>query len=317
MENILVTGCAGFIGSNFVRMMLNKYPEYRITNLDKLTYAGNLNNTKDFAENKNYTFVKGDICDKELVERVARGKGVFINFAAETHVDRSIIEAGVFARTDVIGTQTLLEAATRNDSLFFQISTDEVYGSTLGESFTEESPLNPSSPYSASKAGADLLVKAYEKTYGLKTLITRSSNNYGPFQHPEKLIPRFITNLLQGKKVPVYGDGLNVRDWLFVEDNCEGIDTVLHKGKPGQIYNIGGDCEKTNLYVTKKILQLLAKGEESIEYVEDRKGHDRRYSLSSERLHKLGWKPKTDFDEDLKLTVEWYVKNEWWWKPLV
>ena len=261
--------------------------------------------------------MKGDICDSEIVNSLAKENDAIINFAAETHVDKSILESGSFVRTDVLGTHTLLEAAKKHKiKKFLQISTDEVYGSTEKGSFNENSLLEPNSPYSASKAGADMIVRAYNKTFGVPTLITRSSNNYGPCQHTEKFIPLFITNLLQNKKVPLYGDGLNVRDWLFVMDNCEAIDTVFHKGIIGEIYNIGGDCEKKNIDVVKNILKLTNKGEEFIEYVKDRLAHDRRYSLDSSKIKELGWKQSTDFNQGLKQTVEWYKNNEQWWKSL-
>jgi dTDP-glucose 4,6-dehydratase len=314
---ILVTGGAGFIFSNFIRHMLQKYPEYEIINLDKLTYCGRIENTLDFKDNKNYKFIKGDICDKEVVERITKDVDVIINGAAETHVDRSIMDAGTFVKTDVFGTYGLLEAARKNDvERYIQISTDECYGSIKKGSFTEDDPLNPSSPYSASKTGADMLVGAYHRTYNLPTMITRSSNNYGPYQFPEKIIPLFITNLMENKKVPVYGNGLNIRDWLFVTDNCIAVDTVLHKGKIGEVYNIASSEEKTNLEITKMLLKLLGKSEDMIQFVEDRKGHDFRYSMDSSKIRELGWKPKVGFRDGLKATVEWYESNEWWWKPL-
>ncbi len=315
---ILVTGGAGFIGSNFIRHMLSNYSGCEIVNFDKLTYAGNLENCADYAKDKRYSFVRGDICDWESVKKAAKGMDAVVNFAAESHVDRSIEAPDEFVRTDVLGTQKLLEAARLLDvKKYLQISTDEVYGSINGGSFTEESPLEPNSPYSASKASADLLTRSYEKTHGMFTIITRSSNNYGPCQHPEKFMPRAITNLLLGKKVPVYGSGKNVRDWLHVLDNCAGIGTVLGKGKKGGIYNIGGECEKENLEVAREICRILGKDGKSIEYVADRKGHDFRYSLSCKKLKKLGWKQKIGFDDGLKETVEWYKKNRKWWEPLV
>lgn len=316
--NLLVTGGCGFIGSHFIRFMLKKYPTYHITNLDNLTYAGNLNNTNDFKEDKNYRFVKGDVCDLDLVLTLLKDIDGIINFAAQTHVDNSIKDASSFVKTNILGTYTLLEAARINSvSRFMQISTDEVYGSICEGSFTEDANLKPNSPYSASKASADMLVHAYFKTYGINTVITRSSNNYGPNQHPEKLIPRFITNLLVGKKVPVYGNGMQVRDWLYVEDNCRAIDLVFHKGLAGEVYNIGGKCEKTNIAITKKILAFFGKGDDWIEYVKDRPGHDFRYSLDISKVMKLGWSPNTSFEEGIKKTIDWYVKNEWWWKPLI
>jgi len=316
MKGILVTGGAGFIGSNFIRLMLEKYPNLKIINLDKLTYAGNLNNLKDIEKNKNYSFVKGDICNKTLVNKLAKDVDTIINFAAETHVDRSITGADPFIQTNVFGTYVLLGASKENEIRFMQISTDEVYGSIKKGSFKETDNLNPNSPYSASKASADMLVRAFYETYGLFTLITRSSNNFGSYQHPEKLIPLFITNLIEGKKVPLYGDGLNVRDWIHVIDNCEAIDFVLQNGENGEIYNIASGIEKKNIEVTKKILELLKTDESYIEYVKDRPGHDRRYSLDMNKMSKLGWRPKFDFDQAIEMTVGWYKENEWWWRPL-
>ena len=316
---LLITGGLGFIGSNFVRYILKKYPEYQVINLDKMTYCANPENLKDIEDDSRYKFIKGDICDKELVnDLISKEKpDVITSFAAETHVDRSILDPDAFIKTDIFGTHTLLEAV-RNHKVgkYIQISTDEVYGSIEKGLFTEESPLKPNSPYASSKAGADLLVRAYFKTYNLPILITRSSNNYGPYQYPEKLIPLFITNLIEGKKVPLYGDGLNVRDWLYVLDNCSGIDTVLHKGKKGEIYNIGADNEKTNKEITEIILKQLGKDESSIEYVKDRLGHDRRYALDSTKLKKLGWKPEYDFEKAMKETIEWYKNNPDWWKKI-
>jgi len=296
---LLVTGGAGFIGSNFIRHILNKYPDYKIINLDKLTYAGNLENLHDIENNSNYGFVKGDICDEKLVNKLISQKpDVIINFAAETHVDRSILDAQGFIKTDILGTQTLLEAVKKHSiKKYIQISTDEVYGEIESGSFTEQNSLKPNNPYSASKAGADLMINAYYKTFNLPILITRSSNNYGFYQYPEKLIPLFITNLLEDKKVPIYGNGQQVRDWLYVIDNCEGIDFVLHHGEIGEVYNIGSSNEKTNLEITKIILNQLNKDENSIEYVKDRLGHDRRYSIDSSKLQKLGWKPRYEFEK--------------------
>ena len=315
---ILITGGAGFIGSNFIRYLLKKYPDCKIINLDKLTYAGNLDNLKDIENNKNYTFVKGDICDKKIVDKIARDCELIINFAAETHVDKSIIEADSFVQTDVFGAYTLLDAAKRfRIKKFIQISTDEVYGSISRGSFKESDSLNPSSPYSASKAGADLLVIAYHRTFNLPVLITRSSNNFGPYQYPEKVIPLFITNALGNKSLPLYGDGMNVRDWLFVLDNCEAIDLVMQEGEVGEIYNIASGIEKTNIEITRMILKELNKPESLINYVKDRLGHDRRYSLDCTKIRKLGWKPSHSFEEALKTTIQWYIENEWWWKPLI
>ena len=314
---LLVTGGAGFIGSNFIRYMLSRYPEYNIINLDKLTYAGNLDNLKDIENHPGYTFVKGDICDSKIIDEVTDGVDGIINFAAETHVDRSILEPGSFIQTDVYGTYVLLEAVKRKGiGRYVQISTDEVYGSIEEGSFTEASPLSPSSPYSASKAGGDLLVMSYWKTYRIPVIITRSSNNFGPYQYPEKLIPLFITNAIEDKPLPLYGDGLNVRDWIYVLDNCEAIDIVFHKGKEGEIYNIGGGNERANIEITKLILQFLGKPEGLIRYVKDRPGHDRRYSIDSSKVEALGFSSRYSFEEALKATVKWYMDNEWWWKKI-
>lgn len=318
MKRLLVTGGAGFIGSNFVRHILNKYGDYRIINLDKLTYCGNPDNLKDVKNNKNYTFIKGDITDEKLVNKTVKGCDVIVHFAAESHVDRSIEDPDCFVKTNVFGTHVLLEAAKKfGIKLFIQISTDEVYGSIAKGAFTEESNLSPNSPYSASKAAGDLLAHSYFITYKLPVIITRSSNNYGPYQYPEKVIPLFITNLLTGKRVPVYGDGLNVRDWLYVIDNCEGIDLVMHKGVPGEVYNIGGGNEIANLELTKTILDITGRPKSFIEFVKDRPGHDRRYALDIAKMKSLGWRPRHDFKSALELTVRWYEDNEAWWKKLV
>jgi len=315
---ILITGGAGFIGSNFIRYMLSKYPDYKIVNLDKLTYAGNLDNLRDIEKDPRYKFIKGDICDKKTVERAMKDCDAVINFAAESHVDRSIIDAGTFVKTDIFGTYILLETAKKyNIEKYIQISTDEVYGSIKEGSFKETDPLKPNSPYSASKASADLLVRSYYITHNLPVLITRSSNNYGPYQYPEKLIPLFTINALNNKPLPVYGTGNNVRDWLYVLDNCSGIDTVLHKGKIGEVYNIGGNTEKTNLEITYLILEVLDKPKSLITFVEDRKGHDFRYSLDTTKIESLGWKREYNFEEAMKETIEWYKNNEWWWRPLI
>ena len=321
MKKILVTGGAGFIGSNFVRYMLNKYQDYKIINLDLLTYAGNIKSLDDIKDTPNYLFVKGDIADNKLVDKIVSENkiDVIINFAAESHVDRSITNPDIFVKTNVLGTQNLLEVAKKYKiEKFFQISTDEVYGS-LGKTgfFTEKTPLSPNSPYSASKAGADLLVMAYHHTFGLNVNITRCSNNYGPYQFPEKLIPLFITNALADKQVPLYGDGLNIRDWLFVEDHCSAIDTVLHKGKNGEIYNVGGNNEKTNKYITDTILKYLGKDSSLIKYVADRLGHDRRYAIDATKIKEdLGWQPKYKFEQAIEKTIEWYLNNKSWWQPL-
>jgi len=317
---MLVTGGAGFIGSNFVRYILKKYPDYQVINLDLLTYAGNLENLKDVEKNLNYKFVKGDIADKNLVNELVKDIDIIVNFAAESHVDRSILDSAAFIHTNVIGTHNLLEAAKNNGlKRFHHVSTDEVYGH-LGPKnppFNEKTPYAPRSPYSASKAAADHLVNAYFNTYNLPTTISNCSNNYGPYQFPEKLHGLFITNLLEGKKVPVYGDGMQIRDWLFVEDHCEAIDRIIHDGKTGETYCVGGDCEKSNIEITKKILELLEKGEEMIEYVKDRPGHDRRYAIDFSKIKReLGWQLRTSFDEGMKKTVEWYKANENWWREI-
>lgn len=319
--NILVTGGAGFIGSNFVLYLLRNYPQYRIVNLDALTYAGNLENVQAAEQQPNYTFIKGDIADAGLVETIFQG-GVdaVVNFAAESHVDRSIADPGVFVRTNVLGTQVLLDAARRhNIAKYMQISTDEVYGS-LGDTglFTEETPLAPNSPYAASKAGGDLLVRAYHETYGLPVNITRCSNNYGPYQFPEKLIPLMIANALTDKELPVYGNGLNIRDWLYVEDHCSAIDLVLHRGENGEVYNIGGNNERTNLQIVKTILAELGKPEALIRFVDDRPGHDRRYGIDAAKIKReLGWKPRYPFATGIRETIRWYTDNEAWWQRIL
>ncbi|MFH1257057.1 MAG: dTDP-glucose 4,6-dehydratase [Candidatus Diapherotrites archaeon] len=318
MQSVLVTGGAGFIGSNFVRFLLKKYSKVKVVNLDKLTYAGNLDNLKGLEENKNYKFIKGDICDAKTVEKAMKGCDVVVNFAAESHVDRSIEDPASFLRTDVFGTYVLLEEARKQKvERFVQISTDEVYGSVEQGSSKETDALMPRNPYSASKAAADRLAYSFYATYELPVVITRSSNNYGPYQYPEKIIPLFITNLLRGKKVPLYGDGKNSRDWLYVEDNCEAIDLVLSKGKNGEAYNIGAGNEVENVKLTEMILEALGKGKESIEFVKDRLGHDRRYSLDCGKIEGLGWKPKAEFKKKLVETVEWYKQNKWWWNSPV
>ena len=314
---LVVTGGAGFIGSNFVRFMLRRYDDLEVVNLDKLTYAGNLENLRDIEDDARYTFVKGDICDAAVVRAALQGADAVVNFAAETHVDRSISGPQDFISTDVLGTHTLLEAVRELAiARYVQISTDEVYGSTETGSFTEESDLAPSSPYSASKAGADLLVLAYHRTYGAPVLITRSSNNYGPWQYPEKIIPLFITNAIDDQALPVYGDGLNVRDWLYVDDNCAGIDAVLRKGVEGEVYNIGGGNEVRNLALTRQILELLGKSPELIRFVADRPGHDRRYSIDCGKLQALGWRPATPFETGLERTVAWYRDVPAWWRRI-
>lgn len=312
---LLITGGCGFIGSCFIRHILRKYPNYKIINLDALTYCGNSGNLRDIENNPNYEFVHGNICDKKLTRELISEVDCVVNFAAESHVDNSIKNPEIFIETNVLGTQTLLEAARESQTeCFLQISTDEVYGSLKNDGyFYETTPLAPNSPYSASKAAADMLVRAYNKTYKLPTLITRCSNNYGPYQYPEKLIPFFIFKLLNNEKLPVYGDGLNVRDWLYVYDHCEAIDMVLHNGKTGEIYNIGGHSEKTNLEITYLILNAMGKDSSYIEFVEDRLGHDRRYAMSNDKISsELGWKPLHTFEEGIKTTISWYLNNKDW-----
>lgn len=320
--NLLVTGGAGFIGSNFIRYMLNKYHNIRIVNLDKLTYAGNLENLVDIENDNRYSFLKGDICDKSKVKECIQNNSinVIINFAAESHVDRSILGAEEFIQTNILGTHILLEVVKEMKiDRYIQVSTDEVYGS-LGPKgyFTEETPLHPNSPYSASKASADLLALAYQHTFGLPVIITRCSNNYGPYQFPEKLIPLMIINALNDKQLPVYGDGKHVRDWIHVIDHCYAIDLVLNKGIEGQVYNIGGNNEKPNIEIVRLILKILKKSDALISYVEDRPGHDRRYAIDSSKIRKeLGWKPSYKFDEGIIETIEWYKKNEHWWSNII
>lgn len=316
---ILITGGAGFIGSNFVRYMLDKYKNYEIVNLDALTYCGNLENLSGIEDNHNYTFIKGDITDKELVFEITADVDYIVNFAAESHVDRSIEDPEIFIKSNVLGTQVLLDAAKKYSiKKYLQVSTDEVYGS-LGETgyFREDTPLAPNSPYSASKAGADLMVRAYNETFDLPVNITRCSNNYGPYQFPEKLIPLMISNALEDKPLPVYGDGMNVRDWLHVYDHCTAIDLVLHKGKIGEVYNIGGNNEKKNIEIVKLILENLGKDESLIKFVKDRLGHDRRYAIDSTKIQKeLGWKPKYTFETGIAETIEWYLENRDWWERI-
>ncbi|MBW4081583.1 dTDP-glucose 4,6-dehydratase [Paenibacillus sp. S150] len=314
---LLVTGGAGFIGSNFVIYMLQQHPEYQIVNVDALTYAGNLENLKSVEGNPNYTFAKADITDAQAMDTLfSQGVDVVVNFAAESHVDRSILEPDVFVKTNVMGTQVLLDAAKKYSvTKFVQVSTDEVYG-TLGATglFTEETPLTPNSPYSASKAGGDLLVRAYHETFGLPVNITRCSNNYGPYQFPEKLIPLMISRALADQALPVYGDGMNIRDWLYVEDHCSAIDLVVHKGVNGEVYNIGGNNERTNVHIVNTVLQELGKPDSLITYVQDRPGHDRRYGIDPTKItNELGWKPKHTFETGIKETIQWYLNNREWW----
>jgi len=307
---IVVTGGAGFIGSNFIHHILKKYPKYKIINIDNLTYAGNLHNLKDIERNKNYKFVKADICDRKQIDKVIKGCDWIVHFAAESHVDRSIESADIFTLTNVLGTQVLLDAAVRHKiKKFIHISTDEVYGSRKKGFFKETDILNPSSPYAASKAASDLMVMAYRTTYGLPIIITRSSNNFGPRQYPEKVIPLFITRLMKNKKVPLYAKGENVRDWIFVEDNCCAVDLVAHKGKVGEIYNICAKNHLSNIQLTKKILKRMNKPTTMIKNVKDRLGHDFRYAVSNAKLCKLGFKPKYSLDKALDLTVEWYAEK--------
>jgi len=326
VKRILVTGGCGFIGSNFVRYLINK--DHFICNLDKLTYAGNLENLKDISGKKNYRFIRGDICDPKTVRKIISGLGIdtIINFAAESHVDRSILGPEIFTRTNVLGTQVLLDVSRDiwskkgyKGSKFIQISTDEVYGS-LGKTgkFRESTPISPNSPYSASKAAADLLVMAYHHTYGYPAVISRCSNNYGPYQFPEKMIPLMVINALSDRKLPVYGDGMNVRDWLHVDDHCSAIETILRKGKNGEVYNIGGNNEWPNIKVVKLILEELGKPLSLINHVKDRMGHDRRYAMDAGKImRELGWKPEHKFERGLKDTIRWYLDNRNWWKKII
>jgi len=314
---LLVTGGAGFIGSQFVRYLLERYPNYRIVNLDKLTYAGNRDNLRDIARHPRHRFVKGDICNRALVTRLAGRVDAIINFAAETHVDRAISGPAAFLQTDVVGTGALLEAARQcGHARYLQISTDEVYGSIERGSADETAPLRPGNPYSASKAGADLLVLAYGRTYGLPVLISRCCNNYGPYQYPEKLIPLCITNGLEGLPLPLYGDGQYRRDWIYVLDHCRAVDTVLHHGIPGNVYNVGGGRELANVDIVRRIVETLRLPASSIRFVEDRPGHDRRYAVNDEKLRGLGYRPDTLFNEGLDETIQWYQDHTGWWKKI-
>lgn len=322
MKNILVTGGAGFIGSNFVHFMLNKYPQYHIVNFDNLTYAGNLENLTVIEQHPNYHFVKGDICDKQQVSHAFREYNIdtVVHFAAESHVDRSISGPAIFVQTNVVGTQVLLDVSREAGiERFLHVSTDEVYGS-LGSTgyFTEETPLHPNSPYSASKASSDMLVLAYQHTFGFPGVVTRCSNNYGPYQFPEKLIPLMIANALNDKPLPVYGDGLNVRDWLYVEDHCSALDTVLHKGKAGDVYNIGGHNEWKNIDIVKLVLKEIGKPESLISFVKDRPGHDRRYAIDAAKIkNELGWVPAYQFEQGIKKTIDWYLHHKQWWERIM
>jgi len=316
---ILVTGGLGFIGSNFIKLLLSKHPDYEIVNIDKMGTGSNLANLKGVEKDSRYLFIKGDISDLNLMLKVVKDVEAIVNLAAETHVDRSISNPSLFFESNTVGVFAILEAMRKvnKEARLVHVGTDEVYGDILRGSFREDAPLKPSSPYSASKAAADMFILAYHRTYGLDVVITRCTNNFGPYQFPEKLIPKTILRASMNLKIPIYGSGKNVRDWIYVLDHCEALDTVLEKGRSGEIYNISAGNELTNLEVVRKILKIMNKDESLIEFVEDRPGHDVRYSLDSSKIRKeLGWKPKHDFEEALKQTVEWYLKNEWWWKPL-
>ena len=325
MKKIIVTGGAGFIGGNFVHYMLKKYPDYKIICLDCLTYAGNLETLESVADNPNFRFVKANITDREAVFKLFEEEhpDIVVNFAAESHVDRSIENPSIFLNTNILGAQTLMDACRKYGiERYHQVSTDEVYGDLPLDRpdlfFTEETPIHTSSPYSASKASADLLVGAYYRTYGLPVTISRCSNNYGPYHFPEKLIPLMIINTLHNKPLPVYGKGENVRDWLYVEDHCKAIDLIIHKGTVGEVYNIGGHNEKANIDIVKIILKELGKGEELITYVADRKGHDLRYAIDPTKIHKeLGWLPETKFEDGIKKTIRWYLDNKGWWEKII
>lgn len=316
---ILITGGCGFIGSNFIRHILRKYHDYEVVNLDALTYAGNSVNLRDIENDIRYSFVKGRVEDKELVRDLIKDMDYVVHFAAESHVDRSIVDVSPFIKTNIVGTTTILDAIRDSPvKRYVHISTDEVYGS-LGEDgrFTEETPLKPNSPYAASKASADLLVMAYYETYRIPAIIVRPSNNYGPYQFPEKFIPLMITNLIKDRPIPIYGEGRNIRDWLFVEDNCRAIDIILHNGRTGEAYNVGGNSEIRNIELARAVLKIMDKKDEMITYVKDRPGHDYRYALDSSKVEKeLGWRPETNIMEGLRKTIHWYMNNEWWWSPL-
>jgi dTDP-glucose 4,6-dehydratase len=316
-KTLLITGGAGFIGSNFIHYMLGNYPDCKIINVDKLTYAGNLDNLKALEKDPRYEFIRGDIRDKELIQNVYKRVQGVVHFAAETHVDRSIMDAGEFVLTDVFGSFVLFEAMRNADIEFFiHLSTDEVYGSRDQGFFNEEDPLNPSSPYSASKAGADRLAYAYTVTYGLPIIILRPSNNYGPYQYPEKFIPLFVTNALEGKSLPLYGKGTNIRDWLYVGDCCRAVDMAMQKGKLGAVYNVGANNEVKNIDIANRIVDVLEKPASLIKFVDDRLGHDRRYALDCKKIHALGWRPEKNFDEALVSTIHWYRENDEWWQKI-
>jgi dTDP-glucose 4,6-dehydratase len=319
MHNILVTGGAGFIGSNFVRYLLDRYPSYNVVVYDKLTYAGNLDNLEAVSQNPRYKFIRGDIADRSAVSRALEMNEIdtVVNFAAETHVDRSILNPDAFIQTDVVGVYVLLDESRKHGvERFLHVSTDEVYGSIAEGYFREGDPLEPNSPYAASKAGGELMVRAYHVTYGLNTVVTRGSNTYGPYQYPEKLLPLFITNAIDNEPLPLYGDGMQVRDWLYVEDHCAGIDCVLHHGQAGEVYNLGGENERHNIDVIRQMLALLGKPESLIRPVADRPGHDRRYALDNSKIRALGFTHRYTFEQGLEETVKWYVNNEWWWRKI-
>ena len=315
--HLLVTGGAGFIGRGYVKYVLAKHPDYRVTVLDKLTYAGRPENLAEFADDPRFRFVRGDIADASVVDPLMAEVDAVVSFAAETHVDRSLVEPGSFIMTDVYGVYVLLEAAKRcKVSRFLLVSTDEVYGSVETGSSVETDPVEPRSPYSASKCGGEMLARAYFTSFGVPVIITRGSNTYGPYQYPEKMLPLFVTNAIDDQQLPLYGDGLNIRDWLYVDDHCSGIDLALHEGTPGEVYNVGGGNERTNVQMTERILELVGKPKSLIKHVADRPGHDRRYSLDCSKIRKLGWAPAHDWDSAMASTVRWYVENEAWWRPI-
>ncbi len=319
MKNLLVTGGAGFIGSNFVRYMLERYPDLHVVVFDKMTYAGNLDNLEDVSENERYRFMRGDIADRQAIARLLDSNEIdtVVNFAAESHVDRSILDPDAFIQTDVVGVYTLLDECRKLEiERVLHVSTDEVYGSIAEGAFKEGDPMKPNSPYAASKAGGELMVRAYNVTFGLNAMVTRGSNTFGPYQYPEKLLPLFITNAIDDEPLPLYGDGRQVRDWLYVDDHCAGIDLVLRQGKPGEAYNLGGENERHNIDVVRQMLSILDKPESLIQHVEDRPGHDRRYALDNSKIRELGWQHSLSFDQALERTVRWYADNEHWWRKL-